>query len=146
MTSTVTNNDNVVYTARVRAVNGRGGYVKSETGELALDLARPATRGTGEGTDPEELFAAGYAACFDSALTMIARRERVLLGDSSTTVSVSLHVSAESTYSISVKIHVDAPGCEPEEIDRLALLASTMCPYSNAVRGNVAVELTTAGR
>jgi len=145
MSDGIVNSDEVIYTARVRAVSGRGGSIESLTGSLKADLSRPATRGTDGGTDPEELFAAGYSACFDSALAVAARREHVRIGTTTTTVSVSLRASVAGTFSISVEIHVDAPECEPGQLDRLVGLADTLCPYSNAVRGNVEVQVTTSG-
>lgn len=135
----------VVYTARVRAVSGRSGSVQSETGHLALDLARPVDRGTGAGTDPEELFAAGYSACFDSALTAAARRERIKLGVTLTTASVSLIVEADRTYTIGVAIHVDAPDCDQEDLARAVEAANRLCPYSRAIHGNVDVGITFLG-
>jgi Ohr subfamily peroxiredoxin len=145
MSEVTANSDEVIYTARVRAVNGRGGFIESLTGSLKADLSRPATRGTDSGTDPEELFAAGYSACFDSALAVTARREHVKIGATTTTVSVSLRASTDATFSISVEIHVDAPECEPGELNRLVGIADTLCPYSNAIRGNVDVQVTTSG-
>lgn len=145
MTETNSVTEDIVYTARVRATGGRAGAIASETGELALNLARPAERGTGAGTDPEELFAAGYAACFDSALTVVARRERISLGATTTTVSVSLVVSSIQSYRISVAIHVDAPSCGLEDVERAVAAADQTCPYSLAIRGNVEVALTFSG-
>ena len=148
MSTTITTSEigeDVVYTARVRAVSGRSGSVRSETGHLALDLARPADRGAGAGTDPEELFAAGYSAGFDSALTAAARRERIKLGATVTTASVSLILAADQTYRIGVAMHVDAPDCDPEDLARAVEAANRLCPYSRAIHGNVDVVLTFAG-
>ena len=137
--------EKVVYTARVRAVSGRSGTIRSETGPLALDLARPVDRGTDAGTDPEELFAAGYSACFDSALAEAARRERFKLGATVTTASVSLIVAADQTYKLGVAMHVDAPDCAQKDLARIVEAANRLCPYSLAIRGNVDVALTYAG-
>ncbi|MDT9593598.1 Ohr family peroxiredoxin [Nocardioides zeae] len=134
----------VLYTASVEVVGGRGGRARSTTGSLELALARPAERGTEAGTDPEELFAAGYAACFDSALQVVARREGVRVGRSTTTASVSLVVGADQAYSIAVELEVAAPECEPAELSRLVDLAHATCPYSRATRGNIPVAVRTA--
>lgn len=137
--------EEIVYTAVVGAVSGRSGTVRSETGQLSLDLARPADRGTGAGTDPEELFAAGYAACFDSALAESARRGQIKVGATVTTASVSLIVAADQTYRIAVALHVTAPNCEQEDLARAVEAADRLCPYSRAIRGNVDVTLTYVG-
>lgn len=135
----------VIYTARVRAEGGRAGTVTSQTGNLKLDLARPAERGAGLGTDPEELFAAGYSACFDSALAVVARREKINIGPTTTTVSVSLLVSEGSKYGIAVAIHVDAPKCPQSDLEHAVMLANKTCPYSLAVHGNIDVSLSSTG-
>jgi Ohr subfamily peroxiredoxin len=137
----------VLYTAQVAVTGGRGGTARSQTGALQVDLARPAERGTDDGgTDPEELFAAGFAACFDSALTVAARRERVKLGATTTTASVSLVTGADGTYGITVALDVHAPDCAGEDLDRAIALAERLCPYANAVRGNVPLTLQARGR
>ncbi len=135
-----------LYTASVAVTGGRVGRAVSQTGTLALDLARPAVRGTDAGTDPEELFAAGYAACFDSAIAAAARRERLRVGATTTTASVTLHADEEQQYSISVELRVSAPDCPTETLRRVAELADETCPYSKALRGNVAVRITVHGR
>ncbi len=135
-----------LYTAVVSVSGGRGGRAVSESGSLDLSLSRPAQRGTAGGTDPEELFAAGYAACFDSALAGAARRRSVSLGQSTTTGAVSLHATPDNQYSISVVLTVTAPECDQAVLEELVALADTMCPYSKATRGNVRVETTVVGR
>lgn len=132
----------VVYTAVVDVTGGRGGEAVSRTGTFRATLARPAQRGTDAGTDPEELFAAGYAACFDSALQVVSRRERARLGPSTTTAAVSLCVSPDDQYSIAVEITVEAPECAPDDLARLVALAHETCPYSKATRGNIPVSVT----
>lgn len=135
----------VAYTATVAVTGGRGGQARSTTGSLELDLARPAERGTGAGTDPEELFAAGYAACFDSALQVVARRERVRIGPTTTSASVSLCIAPEQQYSIAVELSVHAPECDPDQLARLLDLAHQTCPYSKATRGNIPVSVNARG-
>ena len=147
MTSTDAGPPKVLYTAQVAVTGGRGGSAQSQTGSLQVDLARPAERGTeGAGTDPEELFAAGFAACFDSALAVAARRERLKVGKTTTTASVSLVAQPDGTYALAVTVDVHAPDCRPDELERALALAETLCPYANAVRGNVPVTLQARGQ
>ncbi|SEC24764.1 peroxiredoxin, Ohr subfamily [Nocardioides exalbidus] len=135
----------VLYTASVDVTGGRGGRATSSTGSLELDLTRPAQRGTG-GTDPEELFAAGYAACFDSALQVVSRREKVTVGPTTTTAAVSLCTDEDDVYSIAVELTVTAPECDQDTLDELLELTDQTCPYSRAIRGNVPVVITGLGR
>lgn len=131
-----------LYTAVVEVTGGRAGHATSRSGHLELDLARPARRGTGTGTDPEELFAAGFAACFDSSLAAVARRERVRVSPTRTTASVSLRASAAQSYSIAVALHVVAIECPAAQLRHLLELAKSTCPYSKAVHGNIEVTVT----
>ncbi|HEY8452737.1 MAG: Ohr family peroxiredoxin [Micromonosporaceae bacterium] len=142
---TVSEEIQTLHTATVSVTGGRSGTATSANGHLRLTLARPAERGTGAGTDPEELFAAGYAACFDSSLAAVARRERVKLGKTTTTVSVSLHTVDQRRYFISAEVEVVAPECPQQELERLVAAADQVCPYSNAIRGNVKVAFRSKG-
>ncbi|MGY1753870.1 Ohr family peroxiredoxin [Blastococcus sp. SYSU D01042] len=147
MTSTDPAQADVLHTARVAVTGGRGGSAKSETGTLQVELARPAERGTEDaGTDPEELFAAGFAACFDSALGVAARRERIRVGTTSTTASVSLTATPAGRYALTVALDVQAPDCPQADLERAVAVAETLCPYANAVRGNVPLTLQATGR
>jgi lipoyl-dependent peroxiredoxin len=147
LTNTDDGTHEVLYTARVAVSGGRGGTAQSQTGSLQVDLARPADRGTEiAGTDPEELFAAGFAACFDSALTVAARRERIRLGKTTTTASVSLVTTPEGRYELHVALDVHAPDCAHDELDRAMALAETLCPYANAIRGNVPLSVEVRGQ
>lgn len=130
-----------VYTAVVSVTGGRGGRAVSQSGAFVAALARPAERGTEAGTDPEELFAAGYAACFDSALQVVARRTKTRIGTTTTTAAVSLCVGPNDAYSIAAEIAVEAPECPPEDLERLVALAHETCPYSKATRGNIPVTV-----
>lgn len=146
MTSPDAGRPDVLYTAQVAVTGGRGGSARSQTGALQVDLARPADRGAADaGTDPEELFAAGFAACFDSALQVAARRERVKVGKTTTTASVSLVAQPDGTYGLAVALDVHAPDCQRADLDRALALAETLCPYANAVRGNVPLTLRSRG-
>ncbi|ROO88278.1 Ohr subfamily peroxiredoxin [Actinocorallia herbida] len=136
-----------LYTASVEVTGGRGGSARSLTGKLATPLVRPAERRPeDEGTDPEELFAAGYAACFDSALAVVSRREKADPGPVSVTASVTLGVRRGGAYGLQVVLEVAAPECPQAELERLAALADLTCPYSNAVRGNVTVTIEAHGQ
>lgn len=143
---TTTETTTTLYTAVVTVTGGRTGRATSESGSLDLELSRPATRGSGTGTDPEELFAAGYAACFESALGGAARRRSASLGPVTTTGAVSLLATDDQQYSIAVELTVAAPECDQTLLDELVALAHTMCPYSKATRGNIPVQLTAVGR
>lgn len=135
-----------LYTAKVEVSGGRGGRARSLTGGLEVTLTRPAERGAdARGTDPEELFAAGYAACFDSALQVAARTEKVKLGPTTVTASVSLNATEDKRYAIAVVLEVAAPEASPEDLRRAVDTADTLCPYSNAVRGNTPVEIRLIG-
>ena len=98
----------------------------------------------GPATNPEQLFAAGYAACFHSALQVVARRERLTVDDSSVVARVGLQANANRGFELSVALQVDLPGVEPTTDEQLVAKAHTVCPYSNATRGNVDVELQLA--
>lgn len=147
MTSTDSAQPDVLYTARVAVTGGRGGSARSETGSLQVDLARPAERGTeNAGTDPEELFAAGFAACFDSALAVAARREKIKVGTTSTTAAVSLTSTPEGRFALTVSLDVHAPDCPQADLERAVEVAETLCPYANAVRGNVPLAVRARGQ
>jgi lipoyl-dependent peroxiredoxin len=122
---------------------GRSGHSRSTDGVLDLELAIPREMGGpgGSATNPEQLFAAGYAACFHSALHVVARRERLAVDDSSVVARVGLRANAHRGFELSVALQVDLPGVEPETAEELVAKAHAVCPYSNATRGNLDVEL-----
>lgn len=130
----------VRYTA-VATANGRDGRAVSSDGRLAVTLAPPREMGgTGEGTNPEQLFAAGYAACFASALAAVARKTRQDVRDVSVTAEVGLGGDAEQGFGLTVVLRVELP----DDLDNgrdLVERAHRVCPYSNATRGNVPVQL-----
>lgn len=138
--------DTALYTAFVDVVGGRAGHATSRSGSLDLDLSRPAERGIGGGTDPEELFAAGFAACFGGALDGAARKRSARLGPVTITGAVSLHSSPEDGYFISVALTVTAPECEQALLEELVADAEAMCPYAKATRGNIQLTLDAVGR
>ncbi|MFJ8040432.1 organic hydroperoxide resistance protein [Kitasatospora sp. NPDC096147] len=130
-----------LYTA-VATANGREGRAVSSDGRLDLALAMPpALGGTGEGTNPEQLFAAGYAACFASALGLVGRQARVDTGDISVTAEVGI-AKDDSGFGLSVVLRVELPDTLDNETGhQLVKQAHEVCPYSKATRGNIPVEL-----
>jgi lipoyl-dependent peroxiredoxin len=134
--------DTVLYTAEaVSTGDGRNGHVVTSDGKLDLDLALPPEMGgSGAGTNPEQLFAAGYAACFHSALRLVAGREQAALGDSTVTAQVAIGPEGEA-FGLVVTLVIHAPGLEREKVRELAEAAHQVCPYSRATRGNISVEL-----
>jgi lipoyl-dependent peroxiredoxin len=137
---------NALYTAKATSTGAaRAGHVKSDDGVLELDLSIPKGLGGGggEGTNPEQLFAAGYSACFHSALQAAARREKVKIDGSSVTAEVGIGKQGEG-FGLAVTLVVSLPGVESETAAKLAEAAHQLCPYSNATRGNIDVDLRVA--
>jgi Ohr subfamily peroxiredoxin len=130
-----------LYTA-VATANGREGRAVSSDGQLDLALAMPpALGGNGQGTNPEQLFAAGYAACFASALGLVGRQAKVDTKDISVTAEVSIG-SEDCGFGLSAVIRVELPAeLEGETGELLVKQAHEVCPYSKATRGNIQVEL-----
>lgn len=135
---------NVLYTAEALSTGaGRDGRVATSDNSFNLDLAVPTEMGgTGEGTNPEQLFAAGYAACFHSALQAVARGQNVKLSDSSVGGRVQIGPNDEGGYQLSVLLEVVLPGIERDHAQALADAAHQVCPYSNATRGNIDITIT----
>jgi len=133
----------VLYTAEaVSTGQGRLGHVTAGT-YLDLDVAPPKELGgSGAGTNPEQLFAAGYAACFHSALHSVARARKVAIADSSVGGRVHIGPNGQGGYQLAVLLEVVLPGIESELAQQLADEAHQVCPYSNATRGNIPVEIT----
>jgi lipoyl-dependent peroxiredoxin len=138
-----------LYTARAHVTGGREqGHGVTDDGALDLQLRTPVDMGgTGGGTNPEQLFAVGYAACFEGALGVVGRRERVDLGDVAIDALVSLVTSENRGFNVAVGLEVTLPGVtDPERAVSLVAAAHEVCPYSNATRGNVEVTLSANGR
>ena len=133
---------NTIYQTKVVATGGRDGKVASEDGVLNLDVRVPNTMGGAGGayTNPEQLFAAGYAACFDSALNHIARLERKKI-QSKVTATVGLQMSQTDGFNIVVSMDVEIAGVEKSVAQELLSKAHATCPYSKAIRNNVEVTL-----
>jgi lipoyl-dependent peroxiredoxin len=132
-----------MYETKVKAVGGRNGYIESESPQLRLEISTPREMGGagGEGTNPEQLFAAGYSACFDSALNMVARMGKVKIEGSEVTATVSFGKVEDGGFGIAVKLDVRVLGVDHETAVSLVEAAHGACPYSRATRGNIAVEL-----
>jgi Ohr subfamily peroxiredoxin len=137
----------VLYTAQARVTGGRNGHGRSTDGELEVDLRLPKEMGgTGGGTNPEQLFAVGYAACFESALAAVARRQHVEAGDVTIDSAVGLLPTGDGGFRLTVTLDVAVPGVPDRETAvQLVRGAHEVCPYSNATRGNVDVELLLGG-
>jgi Ohr subfamily peroxiredoxin len=133
----------ILYTAKATATGGRDGHVQSSDGSLNIDVRVPKEMGGGGGdyANPEILFAAGYSACFDSALNLVIRMEKVEAGPTSVTAEVSLGKTENHVYGLAVTLVVEVPGVDRAIAENLVQKAHQVCPYSNATRGNVDVKL-----
>ena len=137
-----------LYTAKAHVVGGReAGHGRSSDGVLEVDLRLPSEMGGTEvGTNPEQLFAIGYAACFEGALGGAARRRKVDLGDVAIDSAVSLSPNDSKGFELSVELDVTLGGIsDPAEAVAIVADAHQICPYSNATRGNITVTLTANG-
>ncbi|MBW0018485.1 MAG: organic hydroperoxide resistance protein [Mycobacterium sp.] len=135
----------VVYTTESTATGGgRDGHVKSDDGRIELDTRPPkALGGSGEGTNPEQLFSAGYAACFLGALRLVAGKSKVKLDDASNvSVQIGFGKDSEGGFGLTGKIVGYLPGLEKSVADGLVEQAHQVCPYSKATRGNIDVEVS----
>ena len=138
----------VLYTAEATVTGGRAaGHGRTDDGALDVQLRLPKQLGgQGGGTNPEQLFAVGYAACFESALGVVGRRERAEVGDVSIDSRVSLLPTQERGYQLAVELAVTLPQVhDPEQARRIVAAADQVCPYSNATRGNIDLTLTANG-
>ena len=138
----------VLYTAEATVTGGRAdGHGRTADGTLDVQLRRPVEMGGGGGgTNPEQLFAIGYAACFESAVGAVGRREHAELGDVSIDSRVSLLPTGDGGFKLAVALDVTLPQVEDRELAaRIVAAAHQICPYSNATRGNIDVELTANG-
>ena len=134
--------DTVLYTAEaVSTGDGRNGHVTSSDQRIDLDLAMPPELGgSGAGSNPEQLFAAAYAACFHSALRVVAGHQETSLGDSTVTAQVGIGPEGDA-FDLVVTLVIHVPGMEREKVREFADAAHQVCPYSRATRGNISVEL-----
>ncbi|WBB71135.1 organic hydroperoxide resistance protein [Micromonospora sp. WMMD812] len=134
----------VLYTASARATgDGRDGHVTTSDGTLDLDLAVPKEMGgAGGAANPEQLFAAGYAACFHSALRLAGRRAKADVTDSVVEAEVGIGPNGGGGFGLTVTLVVDLPAVERAAAEQVVAQAHQVCPYSNATRGNIEVALT----
>jgi len=140
--------ENAIYIARARAMGGRVGTAKSDEGQINLKLDRPVEMGgKGNGTNPEQLFAVGYAACFIGALRVVARKRHIRMPEDvaiDSAVSFGPRAGDAEGFGIAVPMIVHLPGIERATAEELVQHAHQVCPYSNATRGNIDVPLTVA--
>lgn len=134
--------DKVLYTAHAHTTGGREGASRTNDGKLDIQLSPPG--GSGAGTNPEQLFAAGYSACFIGALKAVAARQKINLPqDLSVDAEVDLGPVGQA-FGIAVRMHIHLPGMNKTQAQQLVDTAHQVCPYSNATRGNIPVTLTLA--
>lgn len=133
-----------LYTTGATATGGRNGHVKSENGIIDLQVRYPkALGGANEDyANPEMLFAAGYSACFDSALNLVIKNEKIQTGETTVTAKVSIGQIENGGFGLVVELHANIPGTTMEQAQALMEKAHQVCPYSNATRGNIEVKLT----
>lgn len=136
--------EKVLYTAEALSTGaGREGHVKTVDGLVDLDLTPPQEMGgSGTGANPEDLFAAGYAACFHSALLAVARSQKIQLSDETVGSRVHIGPNGQGGFELSVELEVVIPTLEHDVAQGLADAAHQVCPYSNATRGNIDVKVT----
>ncbi len=137
-----------LYTAAATAVGGRAGHAESSDGALAVDLAVPQEMGGDggkQGTNPEQMFAAGYAACFGGALDYLAKQRKIETGAVSVTASVGIGPNDTGSFSLSAALDVTVPALSQADAEALVRDAHQVCPYSNAVKNNIDVALSAHG-
>ncbi|RWA68329.1 organic hydroperoxide resistance protein [Mesorhizobium sp.] len=133
-----------LYTTQARVVGGRAGHAETSDGLLKLDLAMPKELGgQGGATNPEQLFAAGYGACFESAIRFVARKQKLPLQDAAVTATVSLYPNDQGGFRLGVALTAETKGLDQAAAEALVSEAHQICPYSNAIRGNIDVALST---
>lgn len=132
-----------LYKTSVTVKGGRDGHVKSENGILELDVRTPKALGgkSDDFANPEMLFAAGYAACFDSALNLMISKSKTETGETTVTAEVSIGQIENGGFGLAVQLNVNVPGVSQEEAETLVEKAHQVCPYSNATRNNIDVML-----
>ncbi|MEA2154503.1 MAG: lipoyl-dependent peroxiredoxin [Solirubrobacteraceae bacterium] len=136
----------VLYTAEATVTGGREGHARASDGRLDVALSVPdAMGGGGQGTNPEQLFAAGYAACFQSALLGVATGRKLDAAGSQITARVGIGPTGHGGFGLQVSLDLHAPQISAEDAGELMRKAHERCPYSNATRGNVEVTLTVDG-
>ncbi|WP_434341510.1 organic hydroperoxide resistance protein [Motilimonas cestriensis] len=134
-----------LYSTTASALSGRNGQVSTDDGKLSLSLSYPKELGgTGEATNPEQLFAAGYAACFSNAILHVAREQKLALSQAPVTAEVGLVANEAGGFALTVSLSVTLE-LEQDAAQQLVAVAHQVCPYSNAVKGNIDVKLSVNG-
>jgi lipoyl-dependent peroxiredoxin len=129
---------NVVYTARTRTTGGRErGVSRSYDGQLDVRLATPGSARIG--TNPEQLFAAGWSASFDTAIALAARKSKIMLDGVTIDAEVDLHIGDSTDYLVSARFNISVPGIDRSVAEDLVRRAEQLCPFSKATKGNIAV-------
>ena len=141
--------EKALYTAQATSTGGRAGTTKSSDGRISLNLSTPKGLGgdDGPGTNPEQLFAAGYSACFIGAIKAVAARQKIALpAEVSNTAEVSIGpmVGKAGAFSVDVSMTISIPGMDKAAAEALVKAAHEVCPYSNATRGNINVDIRIA--
>lgn len=131
----------IFYKTRATATGGRSGHTQLDDGSLGFDLAIPGTDKVG--TNPEQLFALGYAACFDNALPVVAKQLKLAFETSKTSVEVGIGMLPSGGYALDVDLFVEITGLSQENAEKLVAATHQVCPYSNATHGNIDVRLHT---
>lgn len=133
-----------LYTTNATATGGRNGHITSENGVLDIKVKMPKALGglNDDFLNPEMLFAAGYSSCFDSALNMIIKLEKIRTGMTSVTAKVSIGQNDAGGFGLAAELHANIPGVSIEQAQELIEKAHAVCPYSNVTRGNMEVKLT----
>jgi len=136
---------NALYTTRATSTGGRDGQSRVEDGKLAFTLSTPKELGGagGDGTNPEQLFAAGYSACFIGAMKVAGQQLKIRVpAETQVTAHVGIGPRSEGGFGITAELEIALPGLARDEAEKLVAAAHQICPYSNATRGNVDVKLT----
>ncbi|MGA6120940.1 organic hydroperoxide resistance protein [Sphingobacterium sp. UDSM-2020] len=137
-----------LYTIGAKATGGRNGHVKSENNVLDLEVRMPKALGgaNDDYANPEMLFAAGYAACFDSALNLVIKQSKVQTGETTVTAKVSIGQLENGGFGLAAELQANIPGVSLEEAEVLTEKAHQVCPYSNATRGNIEVKISVSNQ
>lgn len=132
-----------LYKAQVTSEGGRNGHIKSSDGLIDMKVSMPKELGgVGGATNPEQLFAAGYAACFENAVIFVAKKEEVSLSKTAVTATVGIGPNSSGGFALTVQLKVQVTGVELSQAQKIVDAAHQVCPYSNATRGNIPVEIT----
>ena len=131
----------IFYKTSATATGGRDGHTQVDDGSIGFDLVGFQNESGKVGTNPEQLFAMGYAACFDNALPVAAKQLQLQPAGTATSVEVGIGQTAEGGYALDIDLHVEVKGLAQADAQRLVEAAHKICPYSNATRGNVDVRL-----